>query len=237
MTESRLYFKQLLSGIDFAEENFMAQQMANFVYLIGDRETGEAVVVDPAYGVEELVAIAGGDDMNITGALGTHFHADHIGGDLMGHEIEGFEALLEIQGMKLHVQALESEWVKKTTELSDDDLITHEPGDILEVGAISIQMMHTPGHTPGSQCFLIDGNLVAGDTLFLTGCGRTDLPGSKPSDMYKSLQRLADLPDDTVVYPGHNYSLKVSARMDETRQANMVFKPGSEEQWLAAFAQ
>jgi hydroxyacylglutathione hydrolase len=237
MTESRLYFKQLLSGLDFAMDDFMAQQMANFVYIIGDRETGEAIIVDPAYGVAELLEIAGEDDMRITGALGTHFHADHIGGDLMGHPVEGFEALLELQGMKLHVQALETEWVQKTTSLSVDDIQEHEPGDTLDVGSIQIQMMHTPGHTPGSQCFLVDGKLIAGDTLFLTGCGRTDLPGSKPSDMYKSLQRLSELPDEIVVFPGHNYSMNTSATMATTREQNMVFRPSSEEQWLRAFAQ
>ncbi len=237
MTESRLYFKQLLSGLDFAMDDFMAQQMANFVYIIGDRETGEAIIVDPAYGVAELLEIAGEDDMRITGALGTHFHADHIGGDLMGHPVEGFEALLELQGMKLHVQSLETEWVQKTTSLARDDIQEHEPDDTLAVGSIQIQMMHTPGHTPGSQCFLVDGKLIAGDTLFLTGCGRTDLPGSKPSDMYKSLQRLSALPDEIVVFPGHNYSMSTSATMGTTREQNMVFRPSSEDQWLRAFAQ
>ena len=93
------------------------------------------------------------------------------------------------------------------------------------VGDIPITLMHTPGHTPGSQCFLVDGRLVAGDTLFLEGCGRTDLPGADPDAMYESLtQRLATVPDDTVLYPGHLYSPEPSATMGETRRSNYVFR-------------
>jgi len=97
-------------------------------------------------------------------------------------------------------------------------------------------MLHTPGHTPGSQCFLVDGRLVAGDTLFLQGCGRTDLPGSDPSAMYDSLvNRLAKLPDDTVVYPGHLYSAEPSASLGETKRRNRVLAPQSAAEWLALF--
>ena len=74
------------------------------------------------------------------------------------------------------------------------------------MGAVPLTFVHTPGHTPGSQCFLVDGCLISGDTLFIRSCGRTDLPGSDPEEMYTSLtQRLGALPDDTVVLPGHNY--------------------------------
>ena len=127
----------------------------------------------------------------------------------MGYGIEGIR---ELSGMAdvaapVHVHRDEAEWVKRSTGVSDSDLVLHESGDTVSVGAIDITMLHTPGHTPGSQCFLVDGCLVAGDTLFLEGCGRTDLPGADPDQMYVSLtQRLAKVPDDTVLYPGHMYS-------------------------------
>ncbi len=89
----RLYFRQLLSGRDFARDDQMARQMVNFVYLVGDRETGEAVVVDPAYGVNELVEMLAADGMRLTGVLATHYHADHCGGDIMGYSIEGLREL------------------------------------------------------------------------------------------------------------------------------------------------
>jgi len=228
----RLYVRQLLSGQGFAKNDPMARQMVNFVYLIGDRATGEAVVVDPAYAPGELVEIAGADGMTITGALGTHYHADHIGGSIFGHDIAGMEALLEHTGVKLHVQEDETEWVLKTTWLSRNDLETHHGGDTLTVGDVEITFLHTPGHTPGSQCFLVNGMLVAGDTLFLEGCGRTDLPGSDVSKMYDSLQLLADLPDDTILYPGHRYSVPSSATIGITKEMNYVFRPTSREQWL-----
>jgi glyoxylase-like metal-dependent hydrolase (beta-lactamase superfamily II) len=103
------------------------------------------------------------------------------------------------------------------------------------VGDVEIELVHTPGHTPGSQCFLVAGRLVSGDTLFLDGCGRTDLPGSDVEQMYDSLQRLARLPDETLIYPGHRYSLASSAMLASVRESNVVFKPPTREGWLRMF--
>jgi glyoxylase-like metal-dependent hydrolase (beta-lactamase superfamily II) len=231
----RLYFRQLLSGRDFAVGDPLASQMVNFSYLIGDRATCEAVVVDPAYSVSDLLAVAEADGMRVTGALATHYHFDHVGGSFAGYDVEGIAALLELQPLKIHVNAAEAEWVRRTTGVSDADLVTHDSGDTVDVGAVVIELLHTPGHTPGSQCFLVDKKLVAGDTLFLEGCGRTDLPGSDVEAMYASLQRLAALPDDTIVFPGHRYSAQPDAPLSEVREHNFVFKPKSKEQWLQMF--
>lgn len=233
----RLYFRQLLAGRDFAKRNPLAKQMVNFVYLLGDRETGEALVVDPAYAVQELADIAANDGMKLVGALATHFHADHVGGDLFGHSIEGVSELLAIQGMKVHLQRTEAPWLQRVTGLSASDLSLYDSGDTVTVGNISVQLIHTPGHTPGGQCFLVEGRLVAGDTLFLEGCGRTDLPGGDASALYYSLtQRLAQVPDEALLYPGHLYSEQPSATMGVTRRDNFVFKPKTEEDWLRMFA-
>ena len=121
--------------------------------------------------------------------------------------------------------------------MAASDLVEHDSGDRIKVGGIDIEMVHTPGHTPGSQCFLVDGRLVAGDTLFLEGCGRTDLPGSDPAAMYESLNRLASLPDDVVVYPGHRYSVPSSGTMAAIKESNYVFKPRNKEAWLTMFGQ
>lgn len=237
-TADRLYFRQLLAGRDFAVDDPIARQMVNFVYLVGDRVTGEAVVVDPAYGVDELLGIVNEDGMHLVGALATHYHPDHIGGDMRGFGIEGITRLLEVAPVPIHVQADEAPWVTRVTGVGADSLVAHSGGDVVEVGAVPITLVHTPGHTPGSQCFLVDGRLIAGDTLFLDGCGRTDLPGGDPEAMYESLTtRLARIPDDTVLYPGHLYSPEPSATMGHTREHNMVFRPSSAEQWVAMFAQ
>jgi glyoxylase-like metal-dependent hydrolase (beta-lactamase superfamily II) len=208
--------------------------MVNFVYLIGDRDRGEAVAVDPAYGVRELVEILEADGLRLTGVLATHWHPDHVGGDLMGYGIEGIRELLALPDVSapVHVQRDEAEWVRRATGVSDTDLVRHDSGDTVTVGDVPVHLVHTPGHTPGSQCFIVDQKLVAGDTLFLDGCGRTDLPGGDADQMYESLtQRLAAVPDDTVLYPGHRYSEAPFATMGETRRHNYVFRLPTLEQW------
>lgn len=235
MPDDRLYFRQLLSGRDFAVADPLAAQMVNFSYIIGDRETGDAVVVDPAYRVEDLLAAAEGDGMTLTGVLATHHHPDHVGGSMMGYQIEGLAALLERVSVPVHAHRDEAPLIARVTGLQAGDVVAHDGGDELTVGAVEIRLLHTPGHTPGSQCFLVDGMLVAGDTLFLEGCGRTDLPGSDSGAMYDSLQRLAALPDETVVYPGHRYSVASAATLEAVKEINMVLKPRTKQAWLSAF--
>ena len=232
---NRFYFRQLLSGHDFAVNDPMARQMVNFAYLIGDRDSGECVVVDPAYAVSDLLAVAEADGMTVVGALASHYHADHVGGSMMGHSIEGISSLLDRSSVPVHVNEHEVPWVVRTTGLSESDLVAHASGDTVKVGALEITLVHTPGHTPGSQCFLTNGCLVSGDTLFLEGCGRTDLPGSNVEDMYDSLNRLASLPDDTVVLPGHRYSEPPAARLSDVKQFNYVFKPRTKDAWMTMF--
>lgn len=235
-TNDRLYFRQLLAGRDFASHDPIAGQMVNFVYLIGDRETNEAVIVDPAYDPAQLLDILAADGMSCVGMLGTHYHADHVGGSMMGFDVAGVAELLEHATIPLHVQESEADYVKKVTGIGDADLVTHKGSDSLSVGAINIEFLHTPGHTPGSQCFLVENRLVAGDTLFLQGCGRTDLPGGNPAELYDSLTKvLSKVPDDAVLFPGHQYSPAPSATMGATRSSNMVFAPKSAEQWMQMF--
>jgi len=236
MVDDRFYFRQLLAGRDFAAGDPVARQMVNFSYLVGDRGTGEAMVVDPAYSVAELNAAAEADGMRLVGALVTHYHPDHCGGSMMGMRIEGAAELLELAPVPVHVQAAEAEWVLKVTDLTRDDLEVHQPGDTVMVGEVPVELVHTPGHTPGSQCFFVNNCLVAGDTLFLDGCGRTDLPGGDPAQLYESLTgALARVPDEAILFPGHQYSPAPHASMGATREHNMVFKPRNAQEWLRVF--
>ncbi len=204
--ESPLYLRQLRAGRDFARTDPVAGQMQNLVYLIGDRRAGKCLVVDPAWDVRGIVEAARRDDMEIEGALVTHYHPDHCGGSMFGFHVEGLPTLLELLPVKAHVHRAEAEGIRKVTGLSKSDLVLHDSGDKVKVGDVEVELLHTPGHTPGSQCFRLDRALVAGDTLFLQGCGRVDLPGGDPDEMYRTLtQRLATLPDDVVLYPGHAY--------------------------------
>jgi glyoxylase-like metal-dependent hydrolase (beta-lactamase superfamily II) len=234
--DDRLYFRQLLAGRDIAVGDPIARQMVNFVYLVGDRETGEAVAIDPAYDIPGLLEVLDADGMRLTGALATHYHPDHVGGSMMGHSIAGVAELLTLAPVPIHVQEAEVPYVIRVTECAESDLVAHTSGDTVMVGQVPIELIHTPGHTPGSQCFFVDGCLVSGDTLFLEGCGRTDLPGGDPAALYDSLtNKLAKVPDDAVLFPGHLYSAEPSATMSETRKWNFVFKPSSEQEWLAMF--
>jgi glyoxylase-like metal-dependent hydrolase (beta-lactamase superfamily II) len=188
--------------------------MQNFIYLVGDPAAKQCVVVDPAWEIETIVQTAAADDMTIVGALITHTHQDHVGGHLFGTDIPGVEDLLEKVKAKVYVHKAEREFLKGF----GSDLVKVDGNDTLQVGRLTLTFIHTPGHTPGSQCFLVDGRLISGDTLFIGSCGRTDLPGSDPTEMYYSLtQRLGKLPDETVLFPGHNYGGPSSTLGDEKR--------------------
>ncbi len=225
-----LYFRQLLAGRDFATSVPFAGQMQNFAYIIGDREAGEALLVDPAWGVRDLVDIATADGLTVTGALVTHYHPDHVGGDLFGMRIEGLPTLMEVAPCKVHVHRYEAAGVRLVTGLSDSDLVKHDSNDKVKIGGVEIELLHTPGHTPGSICFKLDQAIVAGDTLFLQGCGRVDLPGGDAEQMFQSLQKLKGLPDDTVLYPGHAYGGE-HAPMSAVRARNYYLQVPDVERW------
>jgi glyoxylase-like metal-dependent hydrolase (beta-lactamase superfamily II) len=229
--QDRLYFRQLLSGRDFAQGDGIAAQMRNFAYLIGDRQTGDCVVVDPAYAAGDLVDLLEADGLHLSGVLVTHHHPDHVGGSMMGFELKGLAELLERVSVPVHVNSQEAQFVSRITGIPMSDLTSHEHGDKVGVGAIDIELLHTPGHTPGSQCFLLDGRLVAGDTLFLEGCGRTDFPGGDSDEIFRSLQKIAQLPGDPTVFPGHWYSLEPSASLSEVKRSNYVYRVADLEQW------
>jgi glyoxylase-like metal-dependent hydrolase (beta-lactamase superfamily II) len=229
--QDQLYFRQLLSGRDFAQGDGIAAQMRNFAYLIGDRQTGDCVVVDPAYAAGELVDALEADGLHLSGVLVTHHHPDHVGGSMMGFELKGLAELLERVSVPVHVNSKEAQFVSRITGIPMSDLTSHEHGDKVSVGAIDIELLHTPGHTPGSQCFLLDGRLVAGDTLFLEGCGRTDFPGGDSDEIFRSLQKIAQLPGDPTVFPGHWYSLEPSASLSEVKRSNYVYRVANLEQW------
>ncbi len=212
--------------------------MANFAYLVGSRSTRQALLVDPAWSVDALLDRASADDMEVVGALVTHYHQDHVGGSLFGHTIEGVAELLARKPVPIHANEHEAEGVQRVTGASSKDVVRHSAGDVIELGPIRIRLLHTPGHTPGSQCFLVEeanapGRLVSGDTLFLGSCGRVDLPGSDPEAMYRSLNlTLKQLPDETLLYPGHMYASEPSSTMGEQTRRNPFLRVSTLEQFL-----
>ena len=205
---------------DLIIEQIEMGPMQNFVYIVGSRSTREVAVVDPAWDIDGILKLLEERDYKLTAALVTHYHPDHIGGSFGGNKIQGLSELLEKNPVKIYVHKSEAAGVKKVTGISESDMEKVNSGDTLKVGLIDVEFLHTPGHTPGSQCFKIKNTLVSGDTLFIQGCGRVDLPGSDSEQMYHSLRKLADLPDDTLLLPGHNYGAVPSATMGETKTHN-----------------
>ncbi len=222
MTQSTLYLKQVELG-----------QMANYVYLIGSTKTREVAVIDPAWEIDRIVKLAQADDLKITHILVTHTHPDHVGGKLFGLEIQGIAELLEKVDAKVVINRAEAEYL---VPISGSNIVRAEHGHTLNLGDITITLIHTPGHTPGSQCFLVQDRLISGDTLFIGSCGRVDLPGSNPEQMYDSLvNKLMKLDDRTVVLPGHNYAAgRTSTTIGEERKRNQYVQFRSVSEFLRA---
>lgn len=212
-------------------EQIQIGPMQNFAYLVGSRSTREVVVVDPAWDVDGLLKFINERDYKLVAALVTHYHPDHCGGSMGNNSVTGVAELLETHPVKIYTHKLEAEGLKKVTGISDSDMKKVESGDKLKIGDVEVEFLHTPGHTPGSQCFMIKRTLVSGDTLFVDGCGRVDLPGSNSEDMYHSLQKLAALPDDTLLLPGHNYSQVPHATMEETKRINTYMRIKDLDSW------
>ena len=219
-----------------AESELIVEQieigpMQNFSYLLGSRSTLEVVIVDPAWDIEALLGRVNELGYTLTGALVTHYHPDHIGGSFGSNTVAGLPELLALDPVRIYANKLEAAGVQKVTGITDSDIVQVESGDRLKVGEIEIEFLHTPGHTPGSQCFRVKNTLVSGDTLFINGCGRVDLPGSNKDDMYHSMEKLKSLPDDTLLFPGHNYGHIPSASMADTKAQNPYLNVKDLDTW------
>ena len=192
--------------------------MQNLVYLIEDLEAHRTAVVDPAWDAAAIRNAA--SDALITEIFVSHWHEDHT---------NALDELVESTGAPIHALAIEAEyWGVKTP------LVRHAAGDIVRLGDTAIEILHTPGHSPGSACFLTDGALFTGDTLFIYGCGRCDLPGSDAAALYRSLQMLQErVPPDTLVYPGHHYADQKVTTLEEQMRANPFLHQDSVEAFVA----
>lgn len=168
--------------------------MENFIYLIEDTASHQAAVVDPAWDVNAIIEKAHELELEITDILLTHSHNDHI---------NGIEGILENYLAQIHL--LKPEYEFWSHELEKPAL--HHGGDELELGDTRIRILHTPGHTPGSACYQTGNELITGDTLFVYGCGRCDLHGGSPEQMFNTLKNMKNkLDPNMVIHPGHNYA-------------------------------
>lgn len=182
--------------------------MENFIYLIEDTATKRVAVVDPAWDADAILALANSKGLLITDILLTHSHHDHI--NAIGDVLDKHDA-------ELHLTHTEAQfWGDISTQPS-----LHYGGDDIHIGETIINVLHTPGHTPGSACYQIGDELITGDTLFVFGCGRCNMPGGDPNIMFDTLNKMkAELPAETIIRPGHNYAVQPSASMAEQAEGN-----------------
>lgn len=182
--------------------------MENFIYLIHDLKSGRAAVVDPAWDVPAILAAARDKGVTITDILLTHSHHDHI---------NGIEQVLAAYDAQLHLCRAEAEFWGRHLDLPT----LHRGGDTIMLGDTEIQVMHTPGHTPGSACYRLGDDVITGDTMFVYGCGRCDLRGGDPEQMFTTLRRMREeLPASSLILPGHNYSVTPTCTMAEEIAGN-----------------
>jgi len=182
-----------------------ASEMDNFSYLIYCPETLRGAAIDPSMRPELLLEKACLLGVRLELLLNTHGHQDHIAGNAL---------ILERTGANLAAHP---------GEVPNPDISLME-GSRLELGGGIIEVMHTPGHTPGSVVFKTGNRIITGDTLFVGRCGRADLPGSDVTALYDSLQRLKTLPEKTKVYPGHDYGPTVTSKISWELKNNDFLK-------------
>ena len=194
--------------------------MENFVYLVGSNKTREVFVVDPAWQADTILKTAKEEDLKIKGALITHYHFDHTNG--IEELLESVQCPIYVNKNDVPYMAIQSDAIKPVSD-----------GDTVRAGDVEIRLVHTPGHTPGSQCFHVRDHLVSGDTLFIGACGRTDLPGGDAKQLYHSLSKLSKFDEKTILCPGHNYAEKPTDTLGHQKKTNPYLLCDSVERFLS----
>ncbi len=194
-------------------EQIPVGMMQNFSYIIGDEKSKEAAIVDPGWEVDKILELAKKHELNIKIILLTHTHHDHS---------NGVKKIADDTDATVYVHEEESDEIKK---LGINKIKTIKDNDTINIGRIKVKVIHTPGHTPGSVCFLIDNKkLITGDTLFVENIGRVDLPEGDAKIITESLKKLKKLNDNIEVYPGHDYGSKQSSTIGYEKKHNYHMK-------------
>ena len=200
-------------------DQFRVGPYLNFTYLVADAEGGDAVVIDPSFGIDPVLEGIDRRRVKVRYILNTHSHRDHFAGNADVRARTGAKVVAH-----------------RVAPLDQD--VSVDEGDALEAGRLRIGVMHTPGHTRDSVLYLFEGHVVTGDTLFVGECGRTDLPGGDPSEMYDSLhRRLLSLDDALVVLPGHDYGPTPTSTIGRERRENYTLQPRTREEFVRFLAE
>ena len=179
--------------------------MDNFSYVVGCENTRQALVIDPGADVERIASMAAEEDLKIVTIVNTHGHGDHTAGNAELKSLTGANVIIHERDGDRYPAA--------------DILLSDEKN--LQLGDLTLDVIHTPGHTPGGICLYAQGNLFTGDTLFVGDSGRTDLAGGDRPTLGRAIRRLMELPDDTVVWPGHDYGPTPSSTLGWEKRNNV----------------
>lgn len=200
-------------------EQFRVGPYLNFTYLVADAEGGEGVVIDPSYGIEPVIRAIDERHVRVRHILNTHTHKDHIAGN---------EEVRARTGAKVVAHRVSPQPLD----------VPVDEGDLVRCGGLKIGVVHTPGHTKDSVLYVFEGNVATGDTLFVGECGRTDLPGGDPAEMWDSLlRRVVSLDDSLVVLPGHDYGPTPTSTIGREKEENYTLKPRTLEEFLRFLAE
>ena len=193
-------------------KTFDVGPLANMIYIITDNKSKESAIIDPAWDMSEVYKYIGENDLILKKILLTHSHHDHV---------NAIDEILASYDLEIHINKKEKVFWKKEY----DNFVINHGGDTIKLGETEIRSLHTPGHTPGSTCYHIGDDLIAGDTLFVFGCGRCDLHGGSPEEMFNTLKDIKiSLDPKTIILPGHNYSIKRESTLQEEIQGNPFMK-------------
>ena len=207
-----MFFKQVRVG-----------PMQNFSYIIADEQTKEAAVIDAGWETDKLIDIAKKEKLEIKKIILTHSHYDHI---------QKANELAAKTKPIIYFHELEFDEIKKTITNKEIKIIKLRNNEEIKVGNLKIKIIHTPGHTPGSICLLVENKLFTGDTLFVNAIGRTDLEGGDALKLFESLQKLKKLNDNIDVYPGHDYGEIPFSTIGTEKKNNPYFMCSTKEQFL-----